>query len=816
MREHSFLRSTIPVAMISFGAGLVLSLFAPGLSAQCSADGGPDSFDCQLQQAAPLTGGNLSAASPAVLSLEQTAQQQFVRGDGSNEASAENSLGSGSNYTEAGSRAAGSGSGARNAHLAASQPLTEFQRFVAATTGHVLPIYGANLFAGKSTSFGPIDQAPAPENLLVGAGDELRIRIWGQINFSANLRVNREGEIYLPKAGSVHVAGLPYSEVAQHLRNALERIYRNFELSVDMGAIHSIQIYVAGEATRPGEYTVSALSTLVDAVFLSNGPSGAGSMRHVQLKRGTMLVTDFDPYALLVRGDKTGDVQLKPGDVLYIPPAGPEVALLGSVRESAIYELRANETIGDLLEVAGGRTPVASGGHISVERIEDHAQLRAFELTEDASGLQTLLADGDIVRVDSIVSSYREAVTLRGSVANPGRFRWHAGMRLSDLMPDKDSLVSRDYWWRRTQLGLPAPEFAPSISSSAALKDSSAEQVSRPISASPLGDSMASSPMGGQAALLRPAAQTNWDFAAIERLNTSTMHTSLIRFDLGKLVLGHEASQDLELQPGDIVTIFSQDEIHLPVERQTRYVRLEGEFERAGIYSVSPGETLRSLVERAGGLTAGAYLYGAEFTRKSTQEIEQERLNEYADRMEHQAARSSVSQGGGSAPGQVAAINRELIARLRQLRPTGRIVLNLRPQSTGGGELPEMLLEDGDRLLIPPRPATIQVVGSVFNQNAFLFRNGSLARDYLQMAGGPSRDADRGQIFILRADGSVTGHGAGRSPFSSGIEESRLFPGDTVVVPEKNVRPGAMREFLTWTQLFSQLALGSAAVNVLR
>jgi len=221
-------------------------------------------------------------------------------------------------------------------------------------------------------------------------------------------------------------------------------------------------------------------------------------------------------------------------------------------------------------------------------------------------------------------------------------------------------------------------------------------------------------------------------------------------------------------------------------------------------------------VERAGGLTAGAYLYGAEFTRKSTQEIEQERLNEYADRMEHQAARSSVSQGGGSAPGQVAAINRELIARLRQLRPTGRIVLNLRPQSTGGGELPEMLLEDGDRLLIPPRPATIQVVGSVFNQNAFLFRNGSLARDYLQMAGGPSRDADRGQIFILRADGSVTGHGAGRSPFSSGIEESRLFPGDTVVVPEKNVRPGAMREFLTWTQLFSQLALGSAAVNVLR
>jgi protein involved in polysaccharide export with SLBB domain len=131
------------------------------------------------------------------------------------------------------------------------------------------------------------------------------------------------------------------------------------------------------------------------------------------------------------------------------------------VRQAGIYELRGKESIEQLLDAAGGRTAIAYGARLSVERIEDHARRRAFELAADSAGLSTELADGDIVRIDPIVSTYRETVTLRGSVANPGRFRWHEGMRLSELMPDRDALVTRGYWWRRTQLGLPAPELAP-------------------------------------------------------------------------------------------------------------------------------------------------------------------------------------------------------------------------------------------------------------------------------------------------------------------------------------------------------------------
>jgi len=821
--------------MLCVAGAAVHTFCALELHAQCSANDDPDSYGCQMQQAAPSPSATQSPASPTVLTMQETPQQGTPRADRSTAASANDSLPVGSNYTEQALRNELNAAGQRRKQAMPPEPPTEFQRFVASTTGRMLPIYGAHLFAALPASFGPIDQGPAPQDMVVGTGDELRIRIWGQINFSANLRVSREGEIYLPKAGAVHVAGLAFSAVAGHLRTALERVYRNFELSVDMGEIHSIQVYVTGQARQPGEYTVSSLSTLVNAVFLSGGPSSAGSMRHVELKREGKVLTDFDLYALLVKGDKTGDVQLQAGDVLFIPATGPQVALLGSVRLAAIYELRGQESIGGLLDAAGGRTAIASGGRIAMERIENHAQRRAFELKADAAGLATLLADGDIMRIDPIVSNYREMVTLRGSVANPGRFLWHAGMRLSELMPDKDSLVSRDYWWRRTQLGLPAPEFVrsseqPPLSSQeeqfAAMKKASNAHLDE--GAGTLAGIEVNIHMGKETSLLRPDAQTDWNYAVIERLDMATMATTLIPFNLGKLVLGHDTSQDFELQPGDIVTVFSQDDIHQPIDRQTKYVRLEGEFVQAGVYSVLPGETLRSLVKRAGGLTDKAYLYGSEFTRVSTQAIEQQRLKEYADRLEHQLARGSIkaaseavgisSNGGqhGGQSAQVASIDRDLIARLRQLQPTGRIVLNMRPRSARENDLPKISLEDGDQFLVPPIPVTVQVVGAVLNQNAFLYHNGARAGEYLHLAGGPNRDADRRQTFVLRADGSVTGHNAGQSIFSSGFNNVRLYPGDTVVVPEKNIGPGAMRDFLSWSQMFSQLALGAAAIDVLK
>src|SRR5215813_278165 len=308
------------------------------------------------------------------------------------------------------------------------EPLTEFQKFVAGTTGEVLPIFGANLFRNVPSTFAPVEQIPVTPDYIIGPDDELRIRVWGQVNFNADVRVDRSGSVYLPQVGAIHVAGLPFSSLDQHLRSEIGRVFRNFDLTVDAGQLRSIQIFVVGQARRPGSYTVSSLSSLVNALFASGGPSTQGSLRHIQLKRQGKTITDFDLYDLLVNGDKSKDAQLLPGDVIFIPPAGPQVALTGSVRRPAIYELRDDgTTLQQLLEAAGGASTTAANSRISIERTQDHQAREAMEVAFDTAGLGTTLRDGDILRVMSLAPHYQKTVTLRGNTANPGRFSWHEG-----------------------------------------------------------------------------------------------------------------------------------------------------------------------------------------------------------------------------------------------------------------------------------------------------------------------------------------------------------------------------------------------------
>ncbi len=778
--------------------------------------------------------------------------------------------------------------GTRQQTVFPPEPLTEFQKFAASTTGQVLPIFGANLFRDVPSTFAPLNMTPVPSDYVLGPGDELRIRVWGQLNFQANVQVDRSGEIYLPQVGPVHVAGTPFSGLDAQLRAAIGRVFHNFNLIADVGQIRAIQVYVTGQARRPGVYTVSSLSTLVDALFASGGPSLQGSMRDVELRRGDAVVTHFDLYDLLIRGDKSKDVKLLPGDVIFIPAAGPQVALTGSVRSPAIYELRSGETLASLLTDAGGVSAVASEARVSIERVEGHSYRQAMELAYDKEGLATQLANGDLIRVFSMVPMYRKTVTLRGNVANPGRFAWHPGMRVSDLIPDKDSLITRNYWWHRTQLGLPAPEFEPvpgfasqrqpegnqpvtlppsvlqgssaqgnmsNLQSTAsggqmaqigqfgqslqasgqdAVMQGALSQYPRPEQAEQRAGSasLAEAETGGQAdrtALLQRtrikliAPEIDWNYAAIERQDPETLQTKLIPFDLGKLVLQHDASQDMELQPGDVVTIFSQADVQVPVDQQTKFVTLEGEFAHAGVYTVHPGETLRQLVERAGGLTPNAYLYGSEFTRESTRAMQQARIDEYVRDLSLRIQRSTLdlaSSPGVSAQalansGSAQSTEQALLTSLRQIRATGRIVLQFKPDSAGVQTIPNLPLKDGDRFVIPAVPATVNVIGSVYDQNSFIYAPGRRAGKYLEQAGGATREADRKREFIIRADGEVQSRDSMHSVWGNEFNNARMYPGDTIVVPQKALKASALSGIIDWSQIFSQLAFGAAAVNVL-
>ncbi len=700
---------------------------------------------------------------------------------------------------------------------------TEFQTFVGSTTGQTLAIFGAQLFKTVPSTFAPLDLTPVPLDYRIGPGDELRIRAWGQVSFQINVRVDRSGEIFLPQVGPVHVANLPFSDLNGHLREAIGRVYHNFDLTVDVGQIHSIQVYVTGQARRPGLYTISSLSTLVDALFSSGGPSAQGSMRHIQLRRGGALVTDFDLYDLLIHGDKSKDVKLQSEDVILIPPAGAQVALVGSVRTAAIYELRQNESLSELLADAGGVTSTASEARFSVERIDNHRERHAMEVAPDSAGLAMTLSDGDLVRVYSIVPIYRKTVTLRGNTANPGRFSWRPGMRLSDLIPDKESLITRNYWWKRAQLGLPAPESADAPTQPGAAQQ---EKNSGDTTVAAAQAATKQIPLPAQHTEVRELApEIDWKYAVIERLDAESLQTKLIPFDLGKLVLEHDASQDLELQPGDVISIFSEADIRVPVAQQLKLVTLDGEFAHAGVYEVRPGETLRALVERAGGLTDDAYLYGSEYTRESTRALQQARIDEYVRSQSQRIRQSNLAMASSalSSPQEMASAaaaessERDMLANLRQIRATGRIVLRFKPDSRGIQSLPDIVLEGGDHFFVPSAPATVSVVGAVYDQNSFLYAKGLKTADYLREAGGANREADRGHMFIIRADGEVVSREMRATLWSGGdFSSQEINPGDAIVVPEKVFKPNAMRGFIDWSQVFSQFALGAAAMNELK
>jgi protein involved in polysaccharide export with SLBB domain len=716
-------------------------------------------------------------------------------------------------------------------------PLTEFQQVVAGSTGLTLPIFGSGLFNETPSTFAPVDNIPVTPDYVIGPGDELRLQIWGQVNQHGSFVVDRTGSISLPEVGTLHVAGLQFSQLSDFLRSQLGRVYRNFDLNVNLGQLRSIQIFVVGQARKPGSFTIGSLSTLLNALFASGGPLPQGSLRDIQVKRGSATVTHFDLYDLLLRGDKSRDVPLQTGDVIFIPDVGPQVAVLGSVTTPAIYELRGEKSFNEVVALAGGLTNVAAGSQVRVERIYKHTE-RSVISVDLATGDNSPVQDGDIVSVASIIDRFKDAVTLRGNVANPGRYPWSQGMRISDLIPSREALVTRNYYQKKDQLGQTSSDYnGPRQEGALGIQSAPAGDAAvgrQGLAANGGGTSAAAvlttdtGTFGARNDVVLSAPDIDWDYAVIERQNPTNLTTSLLPFNLGKAILDKDPSQDMEMLAGDVVTIFSKADIRVPSEQQTKFVKLEGEFAAAGVWSVHPGETLRQLVARAGGLTPNAYLFASEFTRDSVRRLQRQRLQEYADELESQISATTSAQSASAltdrdtaAAASSAAEARAAVARLRQAQPSGRIVLQLKPDSKGIDALPDLALEDGDRFVVPRIPASVTVEGQVYNANAFLYEKGRRVKDYLQLAGGPDRIADRKREFILRADGSVVSHQysnlAQRALFvDHDFDDVALFPGDTIVVPPIIEKTAILRDLANISTILEGFGLGAAAIEVLK
>lgn len=710
----------------------------------------------------------------------------------------------------------------RSRAIAQEKP-TDFQLLAQGATGTLLPIFGQSLFGNVPSTFAPVDNVPVTPEYVLGPGDEIVLEVWGQTRFRGRYGVDRTGNISLPDVGSVHVAGLPFEKLQGYIRSQLERVYRNFDLTVNLGQLRSIQVFVLGNVNRPGSFTISSLSTLVNALFASGGPSTSGSMRHIQLRRSTGVVQEFDLYDLLLHGDKSKDLPLLPGDVIFVPPVGSQVAIAGSVKVPAIYELRDETSVSQILDLAGGLTLTAGPGGTRIERISGHIERSVVDV-DLASGKEERVSPGDVLIVGAISERFNNAVTLRGNVLNPGRYVWRPGMRLHNLIPDKDALLTRDYYRAHNQLGLisgmdQASNPQGRLHANEGTPGSANNENGRTERAAAAASLNSTSTTGftSRNDVVLSAADINWNYAVIERLDHSDLTTSLIPFNLGRLVLDNDPAENLELREGDVVTIFSKSDLEVASSQRTRFVRLEGEFASAGIYSVHPGETLRALIKRAGGLSSDAYLFGSEFRRESTRKLQQQRLNEYLDNLESEAseAASRVSQQGTQST-RALAITPAQIERLRGIRATGRIVFNMSPEAAGVESIPDIELEDGDRFVIPRTPGTVSVTGSVYNAASFLYVPREHMDRYLRMAGGPTRQADRGREFIVRADGSIISRQYHSGFFNDPFKAINLAPGDTVVVPTKTTIGDPMRTLLDIAQIVAQFGIGVAAINVLK
>ena len=695
----------------------------------------------------------------------------------------------------------GAGAQSQNttADLGASPALgqTQFQRFVQEATGRALPLYGYNLF--DRGRFPSLTDVPVPANYVVGPGDEIDLKIWGAVDVAMRLPVDRNGQITVPKVGPITVAGTPASELDAHLKKHVSRVFNNFQLIATLGGLRSMQIFVVGQARNPGAYTVSSLSTLISALFESGGPAANGSMRAVQLVRAGKTITTIDLYKFIHAGVTSDDARLLPGDVIVVPPAGPRVAVTGATDTPAIFELAsAEESISQLLSYSAGSQTLTTPFKALLERVNKQDAKTPREVQErtlDAVGLQTTVRDGDLLILFKISSQFANAVTLRGNVASPLRYSFKPGMRVSDLVPEAAALILPDYYSRKNS----SVQFETG-------RNVSDERVVNDVKTR--------------------LTEINWDYASIERLDPKAVKTILIPFNLGKAIKDKDPANNIELMPGDVVTIFGVDDIPVPLEKRTQFVRLGGEVKIPGIYQLTPGETLPQLLQRAGGLSRDAYLYGTVFSRESTRAQQQENLNQAIRRMEAQINSETATsmqnvydqEKGASVQAQLAG-QRMMLERLRSLRASGRIALEMDANTP---ELPPLALQDGDTITVPSKPSFVAVFGAVTAENSFIHRETATVGDYIDKA-GPTREADLQAAMLIRSDGTVLANRAQRSWIgmgNTGFMATRLQPGDSIFIPEVLDRRTAYTQFIQgakdWTAILYQFGIGAAAFRTLR
>jgi protein involved in polysaccharide export with SLBB domain len=702
--------------------------------------------------------------------------------------------------------------------------------------------FGAALFrnsAAVASDKAPID-IPVGSEYVIGPGDELTVEYWGNSSQRLQLTVDREGRVMLPEAGAVLVAGRTLGEAQQNIQRLLMRQLRGIAVDVSMGKLRTVRVYVVGDVKNPGAYDISALSTCLSALIAAGGPTETGSYRLVKHYRGQKLVEEVDLYDLMLKGVSSAQVHIASGDSILVPPAGPQVTVAGAVRRPAIYELRDEQTLDQALDLAGGVPVSGQLSNLKLERIEAHQRKEMLSVNLPQGGnaqaseeafKRVQIRDGDNITVAPILPFSNSTVYLQGHVFRPGKYPFSEGAKVTDLVRSFDDLLP-EAADRAEIVRLHPPDYKPTVigfnlrdvlekrAAAPALEpfdtvrvfgryETDAPKVSiygevvRP-GEYPMSDRMTAAELlrlaGG---FKRDAYQDKADLTSYSIVDGDHVELEHRAIPIGRALAG-EPDTDVVLKPGDVLTvgqIGGWNDIGGAIS-------VSGEVLHPGRYGVQRAERLSSILRRAGGFSSEAYPYGAILERAQVREFAAKNRDEMVASLQDQGVSGPRLESSATTHQR-----QQLVTQIKQIPPSGRLLIHISaPIGKWENTAADIEVRPGDALYVPKRPNFIMVAGQVYNSAAITFNRGKSAGWYLRQAGGPTSSANKKDIFVVRANGTVVGKSSSEW-WSGNISRVVLQPGDTIYVPDKVAGTGHFRNVAQTIQILSGVAV---AANVIR
>ncbi len=688
---------------------------------------------------------------------------------------------------------------------------------------------------------------------MVGPGDSIVVTVWGSIEGNYELVVNSGGEVILPKVGPVRVAGLPFGKLADVFRVHLGRVFRDFNLAVNMGKLRTNKISVIGEVAAPGDYTVSSLATVLNALSTAGGPTKNGSLRNITIRRGGNAEETIDLYDFFLTGDKRKDLRLSSGDTIFVPVIGRIAAVAGNVKRPAIYELKNETTLKELLALAEGVTATGYLQRVQISRVIANQQKQVIDLNldpglsgksfyEGAAGIP--VQDMDIVKVFPINRLLRNHFKLEGHLERPGFYALKPGIKISSvlnyqlLLPEYASTIEITRLYppnlepRKILLDLGkalagVPEQDIEINEFDTIKLFSKWKLQEKLRVRVSGEVQTPgeypllSGMTVRDLLLQAGNPTAAAYIKDAEISRMSIHEEKAR--LQPIVINLDEA--LKGNPDHNVTLHPFDELtvrRIPnwTEAKDRYVTLSGEFVFPGVYPIYKGERLSAVIARAGGFTDKAYPKGAKFTRETVRKLQQQRMDEALERAQESVLSSKAATLSAAASKEemeatkasLDALERS-IAILKTKKAEGRMIISLVSADKLAGSTSNVELAGGDVLNLPSDPGSVNVLGNVYNQTSAMFEPWNTVRYYLDKVGGPTNEADTDEMYLVKADGTVQSMQQSSSfLFYNGFLSSPVDSGDTIVVPRKIDRTAWMRDVKDITTIISQIAISAGTV----